>query len=81
MIRKATARDVAAVAAIYDAILTKEEQGPVTVGWLRGVYPTEQTARLQTSEEEFIFFAHFYILDISILIVIHIIINIPYLTL
>lgn len=45
MIRKATARDVAAVAAIYDAILTKEEQGPVTVGWLRGVYPTEQTAR------------------------------------
>ena len=45
MIRKATARDIAAVAAIYDAILTKEEQGPVTVGWLRGVYPTEQTAR------------------------------------
>lgn len=45
MIRKGTAQDIAAVTAIYEAILTKEEQGPVTVGWLRGVYPTERTAR------------------------------------
>lgn len=46
MIRKATAEDIPAIAAIYDAILTKEEASPVTVvGWLRGVYPTAQTAR------------------------------------
>ena len=46
MIRKATSEDIPAIAAIYDAILTKEEQSPVTVvGWLRGIYPTEQTAR------------------------------------
>lgn len=46
MIRKATERDIPAIAAIYDAILTREEQSPITVvGWLRGIYPTEQTAR------------------------------------
>ena len=45
MIRKATAADIPAVAAIYDALLDREEQGLLTTGWTRGVYPTEQTAR------------------------------------
>lgn len=46
MIRKAMEQDIPTIAAIYDAILTKEEQEPTTVvGWLRGIYPTEQTAR------------------------------------
>ena len=44
-IRKAMQADVPAVAGIYDRILLKEEAGQVTIGWLRGVYPTEQTAR------------------------------------
>ncbi len=45
MIRKATFRDIDAVAKIYSKIHTEEEQGRMTIGWVRGVYPTEQTAR------------------------------------
>lgn len=44
MIRKATSADIPAVAAIYDALLRREEQGLLATGWMRGVYPTEQTA-------------------------------------
>ena len=44
MIRKATVDDIPAVAAIYDEIHSEEEKGEITVGWERGVYPTEQTA-------------------------------------
>ena len=43
-IRPATPGDIAAVAHIYDAIHTAEEQGLSTIGWIRGVYPTQQTA-------------------------------------
>jgi len=44
MIRKATANDISAVAAIYDAIHDQEAQGLLTIGWEKGVYPTESTA-------------------------------------
>ena len=44
-IRKATEADIPAVTAIYDALLDREEQGLLSTGWTRGVYPTEQTAR------------------------------------
>ena len=44
-IRKATQADIPAVTAIYDHILTEEEAGRATVGWIRGVYPTRQTAQ------------------------------------
>lgn len=44
MIRKAEKRDIPGVAAIYDHILTEQDQGKCTVGWVRGVYPTAQTA-------------------------------------
>ncbi len=44
-IRKAVREDVPRVAAIYDHILTEEEQGRAVIGWIRGVYPTEKTAR------------------------------------
>lgn len=44
-IRKATEIDIPAVAAIYDALLDREERGELTTGWTRGVYPTAQTAR------------------------------------
>lgn len=44
-IRKATEAEVKAVNAIYEHILTQEECGRAHIGWVRGVYPTEQTAR------------------------------------
>ncbi|MBE6046001.1 MAG: GNAT family N-acetyltransferase [Clostridiales bacterium] len=44
IIRKATAEDIPAIAAIYDEIHTREEAGEVTTGWLRGVYPVQKTA-------------------------------------
>jgi len=45
MIRLATAADLPAVEAIYDAILTQEENGTVYTNWQRGKYPTIDTAR------------------------------------
>ena len=44
MIRKATEKDIKAIAAIYEDIHTEEEKGNLTIGWQRGVYPTEKTA-------------------------------------
>ena len=45
MIRKAVAADIPAVAAIYEKLHTEEEAGRAIIGWVRGVYPTEDTAR------------------------------------
>ncbi|MBE5808810.1 MAG: GNAT family N-acetyltransferase [Clostridiales bacterium] len=44
-IRMANEGDLDAVAAIYEAIHAEEEAGRATTGWLRGVYPTANTAR------------------------------------
>ena len=44
-IRRAVPGDIPRVAAIYDHILTEEEQGRAVIGWIRGVYPTEKTAQ------------------------------------
>ena len=44
--RKAAETDLAAVAAIYEATHDGEEAGLSTIGWIRGVYPTHETARL-----------------------------------
>ncbi len=43
MIRKADWRDMSSVVEIYDHILTEQEAGRISVGWVRGVYPTEHT--------------------------------------
>lgn len=43
-IRKARETDIPAIAGIYDRILAKEEAGQATIGWARGVYPTESFA-------------------------------------
>ena len=43
-IRLAREYDIPAVAAIYDRVLREEEQGRYTIGWIRGIYPTEETA-------------------------------------
>ena len=44
-IRPGTASDIARVEEIYDAIHTAEEAGTVSIGWMRGVYPTRATAQ------------------------------------
>lgn len=44
MIRLATEKDIKAIAEIYEDIHTEEEAGNLTIGWQRGVYPTEKTA-------------------------------------
>lgn len=44
-IRKACEADILAIAGIYDRILAKEEAGQATIGWARGIYPTEDFAR------------------------------------
>ena len=36
--------DLDQIAAIYDAIHTEEESGRATIGWIRAIYPTRQTA-------------------------------------
>ena len=43
-IRKAAPGDIPQIVAIYDRILTEEESSRVTIGWVRDIYPTEQTA-------------------------------------
>ncbi|MBR3942217.1 MAG: GNAT family N-acetyltransferase [Clostridia bacterium] len=42
--RKAQSKDIDKIEAIYDAIHTQEEQGLITTGWIRGVYPVRETA-------------------------------------
>ncbi len=44
MIRKATKDDIEGIVKIYDEIHTEEEAGRTTTGWVRGVYPTRDTA-------------------------------------
>lgn len=44
IIRKAIPSDIPDVSVIYEAIHTAEEAGLATIGWVRGVYPTKQTA-------------------------------------
>lgn len=43
-IRRGIPADIPGIAAIYDRILAEEEAGRASVGWVRGVYPTESTA-------------------------------------
>ena len=46
IIRKATEKDAALIAEIYEAIHTQEESGSSFIGWQRGIYPTIDTAKL-----------------------------------
>ena len=50
MIRKAELKDIEAIASIYENIITLEEAGKYTTCWVRGVYPTENTALNALSE-------------------------------
>lgn len=52
MIRKAVEADIPTVAEIYEKLHSAEEAGEVTIGWIRGVYPTEDTARQALSRDD-----------------------------
>ncbi|MDO5344694.1 MAG: GNAT family N-acetyltransferase [Lachnospiraceae bacterium] len=51
-IRNATNKDLPAVAAIYDEIHTEEENGRACTGWIRGIYPTADTAKCALQRED-----------------------------
>lgn len=51
-IRKAISSDCAAVAAIYEEIHTEEEAGRAGIGWVRGVYPTADTAKAALDRDD-----------------------------
>ena len=44
MFRLATKDDIDKISEIYDEIHTAEENGDVTIGWIREIYPTRKTA-------------------------------------
>ncbi len=46
MIRLAACDDIDRIAEIYEAILTAQDSGSCATGWVRGVYPTADTARV-----------------------------------
>ena len=50
--RKATQADIPAIAEIYSDIHTQEENGEVTIGWIRSVYPTEATAQTALTRDD-----------------------------
>lgn len=51
-IRRGTKEDIAQVAAIYDRILTAEEEGRAVIGWIRGIYPTRNTAEEAVEKQD-----------------------------
>lgn len=52
MIRKAAYTDLDAVENIYDELHQAEEDGLMTVGWIRGVYPVRATAEAALERED-----------------------------
>ena len=50
--RKATQADIPAITEIYSDIHTQEENGEVTIGWIRSVYPTEATAQAALERDD-----------------------------
>jgi len=52
VIRKATAADLPAVAAIYADTHTEIEAGRLSVGWIRSIYPTEATGRAALERDD-----------------------------
>lgn len=50
--RKATEADLSRIAQIYEQIHTAEENGQLTVGWARNVYPTYDTAKASSDRDD-----------------------------
>ena len=44
IIRKAILKDISVIANIYDEICDAQDEGKLAVSWVKGVYPTEDTA-------------------------------------
>ena len=44
IIRKAKIQDISLIAKIYDEICDAQDEGKLKVSWIRGVYPTKDTA-------------------------------------
>ena len=57
-IRKAASTDIPAAAAIYEEIHTEEEAGRATIGWVRGIYPTEATAAAALARDDLFVLEH-----------------------
>ena len=52
IIRKATEKDIPAIAGIYEEIHAREAAGETTTGWLRNVYPTKETAEASIARDD-----------------------------
>ena len=52
IIRKADETDLEAISIIYEKIHDLEEKGKQTIGWIRNVYPTKQTAKAAIERKE-----------------------------
>lgn len=52
MIRKATAVDLDQIERIYTEIEEREENGTVTTGWKKGIYPVRSTAQQALDRED-----------------------------
>ena len=50
--RKAVEADISAVAQIFERVVDAQDRGELTVGWERGVYPTETTARAALERQD-----------------------------
>ena len=51
MIRKAEKRDLEIISDIYEAEHDLEEKGLISTGWIRGVYPSKETAETAIKTE------------------------------
>ncbi|MBQ8837499.1 MAG: GNAT family N-acetyltransferase [Clostridia bacterium] len=51
-IRKATKNDIQSIADIYTEVQTACENGTMTTGWKRGVYPTAETAEAALARDD-----------------------------
>ena len=52
IIRKAVRDDAKKVAGVYSDVHTAKEAGLVSCGWIRGVYPTEETANASFERDD-----------------------------
>lgn len=51
-IRKAAEQDIEAVERIFEDVHTEEEAGRTSIGWVRGIYPTRQTAEAALQRQD-----------------------------
>ena len=52
IIRKAACEDIEDIVRIYNKIHEREEQGLLTTGWIRDIYPTRDTAAVSVAKGE-----------------------------